>query len=451
MRLNHIVIIGGGFSGTMQAINLLRHDGPRATLIERSARLARGVAYSAAHPSHLLNVRAGNMSAYPDDARHFVNWLRARDRHADGGSFVSRQVYGEYLGEQLQAAVAVAGDRLTIVKGDAVDLKADDTSVEVSLAGNRAVKADAAVLALGNLPPRAPQGLDPTAFGADLYLNDPWSASIGEGLTDDDHVLMLGTGPTMVDAALLLEAQGFRGRITAISRRGLQPRVHDEAALGAPLVERPATVVSKLLADVRAAARTLGWRAAVDQLRPHAHNLWLAANADERRRFLRHLRPWWDVHRHRLAPEVDARIAAMHAHHQLAIAAGKTVSFTRSSGGVAVRWRPRGQDGEQTLQARRIINCTGPQCDVFATREPLLRRMLSTGLIRPDAGRLGLDVDVQGRLIGADGRIGERLFALGPMTRGTFWEITAVPDIRQQTWSLARRLANAHWVSGEGL
>ena len=37
MRHDHVAIIGGGFSGTLLAVNLLRHDGPRATLIERRA------------------------------------------------------------------------------------------------------------------------------------------------------------------------------------------------------------------------------------------------------------------------------------------------------------------------------------------------------------------------------------------------------------------------------
>lgn len=76
--IEHVAIIGAGFSGTLQAINLLRHEGPRATLIERAPVAGTGLAYGAAHPSHVLNVRAANMSAFPDDPSHFVRWLEAR-------------------------------------------------------------------------------------------------------------------------------------------------------------------------------------------------------------------------------------------------------------------------------------------------------------------------------------------------------------------------------------
>ena len=57
----------------------------------------------------------------------------------------------------------------------------------------------------------------------------------------------------------------------------------------------------------------------------------------------------------------------------------------------------------------------------------------------------------QSEVVGADGTVSDWLMALGPLTRGTFWEIVAVPDIRRQTWAVARKLANAHWVGGEGL
>lgn len=450
MTIEHVAIVGGGFSGTLQAINLLRHDGPRATLIERHPRLARGVAYSAAHDRHLLNVRAGNMSAYPDAPEHFCAWLQRRGL-GDTGSFVPRRVYGEYLEEQLEVAMAHAGDRLKIVREDVVDVLVRQAGVRVVMEGGSGIDADALVLALGNLPPHTPRGLDPERFGHGVYISDPWSGELGEGLTPDDIVLLLGTGLTMVDAAVLLDESGFRGRIVALSRRGLKPRVHAPVRPFPAMTERPPTRVSSLLSDVRAATRIFGWREAVDRLRPHAQNTWLAATHEERERFLRHLRPWWDVHRHRLAPEIGERLAGMQADGRLVIKAGKTLGFDPSATGADVRWRPRGEEEARVLRVRRIVNCTGPQGDLLASREPLLLHLIERGLARLDACRLGLDVDAQARLIGTDGCPGSRLFALGPMTRGAFWEITAVPDIRQQTWTLARRLSNAHWVGGEGL
>jgi uncharacterized NAD(P)/FAD-binding protein YdhS len=449
--IEHVVIIGGGFSGTLQAINLLRHDGPRATLIERGASAGKGLAYGAAHPSHVLNVRAGNMSALPDDPQHFVRWLAGRGVADPATAFIPRVIYGEYLSEQLAAARAAAPDRLTVVQGDVVDLIHNGRAVAVLTDGRR-IEGDAAVLAVGNLPPHTPPGLDPDALPGDRYIGDPWAPRAPQGLSDDDTVLIIGAGLTMIDVALLLEANGFKGRIVAMSRRGLLPRPHDAPEeTWRKIDERPKLSASALLHGVRARGQAIGWRNAVDELRIFTQDMWANATVAERGRFLRHLRPWWDVHRHRLAPEVHARLQALQERGQLVVHAGKPSGFTVAGDGVDVRWRPRGADAEEILHVRRIINAIGPQGDLTRTEEPLLRKLVERGMIRPDAARLGIDVDGTAAVIGADGRPSAWLHALGPMTRGAFWEIVAVPDIRTQTWSLARRLSNAHWVGGEGL
>lgn len=433
----------------MLAVNLLRHDGPRATLIERRPQAGLGVAYSAAHPDHRLNVRAGNMSALPDDPGHFQRWLETHHpEHADG--FAPRLIYGAYLSELLAESAAGSNGRLTIVRADATALSITDAGTIVRLDDGTDIAADAVVLATGNLPPHTPQGVDPETLGPDRYAADPWAADVADGLTDDDTVLLLGGGLTMVDVALLLDARGFRGRIIALSRRGLLPRTHGDV-VPAPLAERPLGPMSALLRQVRAAARTAGWRAAVDALRPHTQSLWRGTDPADRARFLRHLRPWWDVHRHRLAPQVAERIAALRAEGRLSIVAGRLDAVTPTGTGVMLDYRPRGSDTIVTGNIRRIVNCTGPLGDIGRTTEPLLRDLCEQGLIRPDPLRIGIDVDPQSAILAADGTASDRLFAIGPMTRGTFWEIVAVPDIRQQVWSVARRLSNAMWVGGEGL
>jgi uncharacterized NAD(P)/FAD-binding protein YdhS len=449
-RVDHVAIIGAGFSGSLQAINLVRHGGPRATLIERRDAPGRGVAYSAAHPDHLLNVRATNMSALPDDPLHFVRWLA--EHRPDIQGFAPRLVYGEYLDDLLATAQAEAPGRVALRLGIAVDVRFDADAVHVHLDDGSVVTADAAVLAPGNLPPHDLAVLPDTVLGSGIYARDPWAAGATAGLEREDCVLVIGTGLTMVDVALMLDAQGFTGRIIALSRRGLVPRSH--AAAGAPLPsisERPAPSATSLLRSVRNRSRQVGWRAAVDELRPFTQSIWLAAGSDERRRFLRHLRPWWDVHRHRLAPDVAHRLSAMRESGRLEIAAGKIVEVAREGDLARVGWRVRGGDAIRTERVRRIVNCSGPQGDLLRTGEPLLRRLLASGSIRPDALRIGIDVNAQSEVIGVDGSANPRLIALGPPTRGTFWEIVAVPDIRVQTWSVARRLANAQWVGGEGL
>ena len=449
--INRVAIVGSGFSGTLQALNLLRHGGPVAVLIERAGEAGSGVAYRATDVDHLLNVRASNMSAFPDRPDHFVGWLEARGTVEAAPAFVSRQVYGEYLREMLASARAASPDRLIVIHGEVVDLIEED-EIEMRLADGRRITADAVVFAVGNLPPHDPPGLEESALSQCKYRGDPWSQDSAKDLHNDDTVLLLGTGLTMVDVALSLESKGFDGRIVALSRRGLLPRSH--GAMHSPssaLAERPRCGVSQLVARVRRRAREIGWRSAVDELRPFTQGIWAAASETERARFMRHLRPWWDVHRHRLAPAVADRLAAMQAAGRLTVVAGKTVGFAECGDGVEVDWRPRGANSVEQMQIRRVFNCTGPLGDLSRTREPLLRSLLDRGAIRSDTARLGIDVDRDAAVIGGDGRTSLRLFAVGPMTRGSFWEIVAVPDIRTQTWSLARRLSNAHWVGGEGL
>lgn len=443
---DHVAIVGAGFSGTLLAANLVRFDGPRVTLIERvPAQVGRGVAYSATQASQLLNVRAAGMSAYPDDLGHFSRWAARQGAAADW--FVARSTYGRYLFETLEEARGEAGDRLTMVTGEAVALD----SGGVVLADGRRLAADAVVLTVGNLPPHLPPGLDPDRLPDGVFVADPWSGAIGDSRDDGDLVVLVGTGLTAVDVVLKLADRGFAGRIVALSRRGLAPRRHvDGSAPPVGLADPPDVPLSQMVRDVRRAAEAEGWRGAVDALRPVTQRWWARAGEATRRRFLRHLRPFWDVHRHRLAPQVADRIAAMEASGQLTFAAGKIVRAEAAGNGAALVWRPRGSDTPETLTARWIVNCTGPQGDIRHSGERLIQHLLAAGRIRPDALNLGIDVDAQSRVVGVDGASDPALYCVGPMTRGSYWEIVAVPDIRRQCTELARRLANASWVA-EGL
>ena len=454
---SHVVIVGGGFSGTLMAINLFRFGGPRTTLIERTpTRLARGIAYGTAHPSQLLNVRAAAMSAFPDDPTHFTRWLAGQEGEAAPAApapaaFVARATYGAYLRETLAETRAAAGDRLAIVADEVLAIDRPDGTIRLRLKSGGMLAADAVVLALGNLPPHAPPGIDPAALSPDVYLHNPWTQDPAAGLTPDDRVVLVGSGLTAIDMALQLDAAGFAGEILALSRRGLSPRRHVDG--GAPVAgagDTPDRPLSALVAQLRADAEGRGWRAAVDALRPVTQRWWARTDDATRGRFLRHLRPFWDVHRHRLAPAVADRIDALVAAGRLTFAAGKIASVEAVPGRVRLHWRPRGQDGQVETVARRIINCTGPQGDVLRSDEPLLRQLIGAGMIRPDALRLGIDVDDGSHVIDADGHAQPAVYCVGPMTRGSFWEIVAVPDLRRQCADLGRRLSNAHWVN-EGL
>lgn len=454
--ISRVAIVGAGFSGTLLAINLLEQEDVEVLLIERDRRrMGAGVAYSSFDAGHLLNVRAGNMSAFPDRPGHFCDWLAARGLGCDlsrNGAFVSRATYGQYLRETLAQAMEKYGRRLQLIDDEVLDIEERGGKVTLGLVNGGLVEADKAVLAIGNLPPHD----HPAIAGAGLtpwrYVGDPWASPLAEGLRKNQTVLVVGTGLTAIDVILRLASNGFDGRIVAMSRRGLRPHRHvDGLAPAAPVLAKPAPELSDLVRWAREEAKAGDWRLAVDSIRPITQLMWASADADKRARFLRHLRPFWDIHRHRLAPAVADRIDGLIRSRQLVFRAGKIEQVVGEDDAVAVHWRPRGEARSQRLDVARIVNCTGPQGDLLRASDPLVRRLLKQGLIRPDALRLGLDIDRDGHVMNRDGRPAEHILAIGPMTRGDLWEVVAVPDIRTQVGALARRLVNAHWTGGEGL
>ena len=443
-----VAIVGAGFSGTLLAVNLMRL-GVDVVMVERDgSQVAKGLAFGTRRPEHLLNVRASNMSAFPDDLGHFLRWMGFASND-QANRFVPRLAYGSYLRELLVDALSASPDKALIQKGEAIGARFDADAITLNLKGGGSVSCRALVLALGNFPPPVLPLLE--GLPAGQCFTDPWAPDAMEGVRDLDHIVLLGTGLTAADMMVSLNGAGFTGRITAISRRGLKPRSHAETGPSVRPASEPDAKGSWLLRAVRQRADAIGWRAAIDELRPHTQHLWRRHDEAAQRRFLRHLRPYWDVHRHRLAPAVAKQIEALEQAGRLEVMAGKLLDAQSDGDRILLRWRPRGSDEEQTLTADRIIVCTGPEGDLSRVQEPLLRDLMVQGRVRPDAHRLGLDVERSGRVYDAEGNPQDRLFAVGPLTKGEAWEIVAVPDIRRQVWDLARYLGNAHWVGGEGL
>lgn len=443
-----IAIIGGGFSGTLLAINLLRY-GARVALIEKSsAQLAKGIAFGTRRPEHLLNVRASNMSAFPDDAGHFQRWMNfaATD---EANRFVPRLTYGTYLRDVLVEALGKAGSHAQVVNGEALSVDFGEDITKVHLADGETLDCRSVVLALGNFPP-APHPVLETLPKA-LYCADPWNPAAVEGLAGLGHVLVVGSGLTAADVVLSLDSAGFTGKVTVLSRRGLRPLSHAPSGPVVTPISDPDKRGSQLVREVRQRAADVGWRAAVDALRPHTQNIWRRHSTAAQASFLRHLRPYWDIHRHRLAPSVAERLEVLESSGRLRYVAGKLGSAEQQGDSAVVSYRPRGEDGSARLEVDRIYNCAGPDCDLRRVDLPLVRDLLAQGRIRGDVHALGLDVDHLGRVRDAGGAVQERLFAVGPITKGEAWETIAVPDIRRQVWSLARFLVDAHWVGGEGL
>ena len=445
-RLHRFVIVGGGASGALIAAHLLRGNptGISVTIVEQRAQLGRGLAYGTGNPGHLLNVRAANMSAFADDPDHFSRWLAAQGEvGAVGGEdrfrFVPRGVYGRYLegllAQHLQARDGRAA--LVVVQDQACEVKETPVGVEVALAAGGSVHADVAILACGH---------HYIADEGPLHLS-PWDEPVGGDAPSDSTLLILGTGLTMVDTATALHERGHRGPIVAVSRRGLLPHAHRDVealkidASRAPLDRDIATICRWLRRLARQTEAQGGdWRSVVDGLRPHTQTIWRIMPRRMRRRFLEHARPWWDTHRHRMAPRIAARVRALTDSGQLEIIAGKIVAIAPDAEGARVAVRRRGTHEIASLDVSRIISCKGVESVARQGANPLVESLFAQGLARMDALGIGIDVDDNCALVDRQGRASRRLFAIGPMSQAAFWEIIAVPDIRLQTAQLAAYL-----------
>ena len=426
-----VVIVGGGFSGAMLAARLAER-GQASVLIERGETFGPGVAYSATLDAHRLNVRVERMSALADRPSDFADWLKAHHADlADPNGFAPRRLYGLYIRARLDAVEAAHPGLIQRVRGEAVAVEGQS----VALSDGRRIAGRAVVLATGNPAPRSA-----STTQSPRILPDPWAPGAMDRILPDDAVLILGSGLTMVDVVLALQAQGWRGRATAVSRRGLTPRAHG-AHHDAPVELPPEALtgpLSRRLASARQLAREHGWRRVMEGYRPITAELWRTATTAERARFLRHLRPWWDVHRHRIAPEIAVALDALIAQGRLSVRPGRVHATEASADAVALTLAPA-RGAPQTLAARWLIDCTGPGHDAATT--PLTAALIAEGRARLDPLKLGLDLDEAGHVLHADGTPDPGLYVLGPPARAALWETIAVPDLRQRIEQLSQALA----------
>lgn len=447
--VTRIVIVGGGCSGTLLAAELSAGSGGspcEVVVIDPAETPGRGVAYGTRCSSHLLNVPAGQMSAYGRRPAHFSAWARRRDARVSELSFAPRRLYGDYLGAVWQEATRrpARGSSVVHMRGTATSIMsgARGKRLRVGLDGGAVIDADHVVLALGNLPTNAmaPRGIAASA----RYIANPWHAGALAGVTGS--VLLIGTGLTAVDVALALVDRDIAGPIRAVSRHGLLPRSHrPDAPAVTPLPGAPRErTVRELIALLRRNAAAHGdWRVAIDELRPHVAAVWRSLPDAERRRFLRHASRFWEIHRHRMAPEVALRVDRLLTSHRLSVRAGVIESHQDIADGVEVVVRRRGAIEREALTVAHVINCTGPQSNLSDAGDPFIDSLLSSRLARPGPYGLGLDAGEDGAVIGADGVPSRGLWAIGPLLRGVEWETTAAREIRHQAGRLAAALLPA--------
>ena len=461
-----IAIIGGGASGTLAAIHLLRTATARQyplriALIDRLGRHGLGEAYSTTSPAHFLNALTGRMSGVAGDPDHLQRWAGAA--RLGNLEFLPRQAFGRYLQETLAEAQRAAAplSRLSLITSEVLGIRpaAGGHPMRVLLADGATLEADRAILATGNLPPSPPVPFPDSPW----CITNPWAPGALDAVQDGRPVIILGTGLTMLDVATAVTGDP-RTTVRAVSRHGMLPQVH--RGLGAPadsiwlpaLSDTGAVRLPELIWQIRAAmaSRPNHWQDVVDAVRPHVPGLWRRLPDRDKRLFVRHVARYWEVHRHRMPPATARRITELRCTGRLSVLRGRITGITEvpapgpAAGPPGLARAPERlrirveQDSSVTdLGAGWLINATGPGTDLTRTTDPLLRDLLGRGLARPDPLRLGLDASPDGAVLDAAGTPSTTLFTLGPPLRGVRYETTAVPEIRDQAAALAGLLTAA--------
>jgi len=430
-----IAIIGEGVSGTLTAFHLVRQGTPaRVILIDQRPDFGLGLAYSTPSLRHLLNVPAGKISALPDQPDHFLNWLRRnQDPAATEKTFAPRAVFGRYIQSLLKSTSPLEQEIATVV-----DVRLQDSGAVLTLDNGCELRADLIVLATGNFDPAPLPGITKAASDSGLYRHNAWAADTYEALNPEVPVALIGTGLSGVDVVLRLRELGHRGRIIAVSRKGVFPNRHDDyTPLNSSAIpsDTPATCVAYLRALHTAISEGAEWRAAIDSLRDTTNELWLRLPIEEQKRFRRHLQGRWDVVRHRMAPPIADIIESELRDGTLEIREGNLEAVDATPAGACISVRAHGDS--KSFYAERVINCTGPSMNYRRVPSTLLQNLFRRGLVTSGPLGAGFHCSQDGAVIDAGGYASEIIFNLGPGRLGDLLESIAIPEIRQQAVELA--------------
>lgn len=432
-----VVVVGGGFCAATIGVELARRGalGEIAlTVVEPGPTVGRGLAYDA-HPSHRLNVPVERMGIADDPPGTFLAWVRDRGHRAEPGDFVPRNHFGAYVGERWGAEGA---GQVTHARAVATDLVRESAGWRVCLDDGSELLADAVVLATGNAAPRAPAALPLEVRAGPRYVARPWAPEALAHIGATEPVLVVGTGLTAMDVLVSLRSSGHRARVTLLSRRGMLPRPH---ATVPPTRPAPDLALDgdlfTLLAEVRTAAaaaeaRGEPWQAVFDRVRPRVPEVWARLSDADKGRFLRHLRPWWDVHRHRVPADLHRELARLREAGTVDVIAGSLVWAAPVDGGLRVAIRRRGRDFPEHLHVAHVVNATGPDLDLAVSGDPLTRRLLARGVLAQDPHAVGLVTGRDGAALDGAGERVDGLFVVGGARRAAEWECTAVPELRVQ-------------------
>ncbi|WP_075213920.1 FAD/NAD(P)-binding protein [Mongoliimonas terrestris] len=425
-----IGIVGCGLTGAAAAVAVAdRFRRPvDLTLVDASGRFGYGLAYGEGALAGLtLNVRARDLSLFPDRPDDFVDWLIHRGhgpRPEISAGFPERSRFGAYVADRLADRLKGRRDlSATLLTDTAIAGHPVDDGIEIAFRRSPARRFDAVFLATGWGLPATPR-----RFGRSPF------APLPEGLKPLDRILIVGTGLSMVDTLLTLRAAGHDGPIEAISRCALLPHPHTTDPADPGLVDL--RTVGSLSGLVRAVRRTMAtrekaggsWQGVANVARSQVQDVWTSFGVADRQRFLTHVAPYWENARHRLPMGHYAFLMSEIEGGRLILRSGKVRSVEQVTDGYRTILEEAPAEG---LVHDHVFDCTGHRP---AVESPLIRSLAAQGLVRLDPLRLGLDVARSGRARLRRGIATAPVFALGPLGRGSLYEITGVREIVEQAF-----------------
>ena len=437
-----VVIVGGGFSAACLAIQIIRQSGGTlaVVIVHRDPGLGRGVAYRTDCDAHILNVPVARMSMFDDEPKHFLEWA-SKNHQFEGHQFIPRRIYGEYIEDCFARATFGSSEGIVERIHDvAKALVPDQDGVAIQLGSGRSILGRVVVLAIGNSPPASPPCF--AALGPHRYKPNAWASETPLKIGSLDSVLVVGTGLTAIDQILALSRDDHAGTIYVLSRRGKLPALH------APTAPWPSDWAGDLPADIRSIFRVVrnqvqlaiaagaDWRSVIDSLRHETPRIWRSLPPEEKMRFIRHARPYWEIARHRIPVSTHAELERLMLAGRMVMLSGRIGTATELEDCIEVTYTERDTCESKSLRVDRVINCTGPGT-VTRVKDELLAALLDHNLARLDCLGLGIETGSDGAVIDADGNPSDRIFAIGPVRKASLWESTAVPEIRVQAKALA--------------
>jgi uncharacterized NAD(P)/FAD-binding protein YdhS len=489
-----IAIIGAGACGVLVLNQLVaglsrtRGQGAKIFLIEKGKEFGLGLAYSTLLASHILNMRADTMSAFPDDPDHFGRWLADSRKSGntdeyDRKSFPPRKIYGDYLKDILSGALhkaEVAGIQIECINDEAINLSRTTEGYGITFKNIPPIRSDDTVLALGNFPSGNYDELD----NIKGYFNSPWPVeSILQNIPGNVSVAIIGSSLSAIDALHTLLEAGQKEKIYFVSRNGWLPKVRSlteaydlkfltleninrlltakklsalkldeivdlffkeiEAAEGksidrAALLKPAGSALEILEADLaRAKQKSIPYQNALIATDPIIENIWDLMSIEDRIRFDQEYRSLWTVYRYPMPPINAEKICRILKSGQLEVLPGsKRICHLPSANRFAIEMVDR-NGSSKTLEVAAVINATGQGSNVRKFNSNLIRNLLSDHTIAPHPNG-GIIVDFNtNRVIDSEGKISDSLFAIGGLTKGAHFYTSGIAPCARKAQVIA--------------